>query len=84
MSDPTRYDIDLGPFCSFKAYYRRGKKRPGQWAWRARYRRSQRWFAAWNAANYRASIRAATAAAGGSRATKRKPDRLRLATKETP
>ena len=72
MSDPTSY-IDDGPFCSFKAYNRHGKRRPGQWTWRARYRRSQRLFAAWNAANNRASIQAETAAARGPRAPRKHP-----------
>lgn len=63
----SEYDFDLGPFHSFKDYRRRGKKRPGQWTWRARYRRSLRLFAAWNAANNRISIRAETAAARGPR-----------------
>jgi hypothetical protein len=64
MSDDA---FNLGPFCAFKDYRRRGRRRPGQWTWRARYRRSQRLFAAWNAANNRASIRAETAAFKGPR-----------------
>ena len=76
------------PFDStaFKDYRRRGKRRPGQWTWRARYRRSQRLFAAWNAANNRASIRAETAAACGPRGPGRrsiKEQPLRLVNQET-
>ena len=64
----SEYDaVDEGPVCAFKAYHRRAPKRPGQWTWRARYRRSQRVYAAWVAGNNRASIRAETAAACGPR-----------------
>ena len=64
----SEYDaVDEGPICAFKAYHRRAPKRPGQWTWRARYRRSIRGLRAWHAANNRASIRAETAAAKGPR-----------------
>ena len=82
----SEYDIDLGPFCSFKAYHRRAPKRPGQWTWRARYRRSIRGLRAWHAANNRISIRAETAAACGPRGPGRrsiKEQPLRLVDQET-
>jgi len=73
----TRPEID-GPFCAFKDYHRRGKRRPGQWTWKARARRTIRAWRAWCASLNRQSIRGHNAAPWGPRAPKRHP----LATKE--
>jgi hypothetical protein len=69
----SEHDALQGPFCAFKAYHRRAAKRPGQWTWRTRARRTMRLYRAWMARNNRISIRAFTAAARGPRAPKPHP-----------
>ncbi len=68
----TRPEID-GPFCAFKDYRRRARKRPGQWTWKARARRTERIWRAWCGALNRQSIRDHNAAVRGPRAPKRHP-----------